>query len=122
MVKERFKRLTRATVFQIGLAVLALGAIGYEGFRLIGFDGASAGIAAEAVLVLVVFGWTGSYLRRVFTGKMTFVEQRKRYRKAYDELTKSELAAQFESMSEEEQIRLIEEMEDNKEALNPKTD
>ena len=103
--------MTRANVFQIGLAVLFLGPLGYAFFRSIGFEGASAGIAAEAILILIVFGWTGTYLLRVFTGKMTFMEQRKRYRDAYENKTNAELQSQFDSMSEEEQIRLIKEVE-----------
>ena len=103
--------MTRANVLQIGLAVLFLGAIGYAFFRSLGFEGASAGIAAEAILMLVVFGWTGNYLFRVFTGKMTFTEQRKRYREAYERMTTAELQSRFDSMSEEEQINFLKEME-----------
>ena len=111
MVRVRSDALTRANVLQIGLAVIFLGAVGYGFFRLIGFEGASAGIAAEAILVLIVFGWTGSYLFRVVTGKMTFTEQRKRYRDAYEKITSAELQAQFESMSEEDQMTLLKEVE-----------
>lgn len=104
--------MTRANVLQIGLTVLALGAIGYVCFRLIGFEAASAGIASEVLLVLIVFGWTGSYLLRVFTGKMTFMEQRKRYREAYEKVTNAEIDARFESLSEDEKDRLIKDLED----------
>ncbi|WP_320667814.1 DUF3007 family protein [Prochlorococcus sp. MIT 1307] len=103
--------MTRANVLQIGLATLFLGAFGYCFFRLIGFEGVSAGIAAEAILVLLVFGWTGTYLFRVVSGQMTFVEQRKRYRDAYEKVTNAELQSRFEAMSEEEQISLIKELE-----------
>ena len=105
--------MTRANVLQLGLLVLLLGAIGYGFFRLIGLEGISAGIAAEALLVFVVIGWTGSYLLRVVTGKMTFVEQRKRYLDAYEKLTTDELQSRFESMSEEQQIRLIKDLEED---------
>ena len=105
--------MTRANVLQLGLALIFLGALGYGFFRLIGFEGTSAGIAAEAILFLIVFGWTGSYLFRVFTGKMTFVEQRKRYIDAYEKLKTTELQSQFEAMSEEEQIRLIKDLEND---------
>ena len=104
--------MTRAKVLQLGLVILLLGGAGYACFRALGFDDTSAGIAAEAVLVLIVFAWTGSYFFRVITGKMTFVEQRKRYRKVYDELTNSKLQAKFDEMSEEDQIRLIKEMDE----------
>ncbi len=111
MVRERFEVLTRGNVLQIGLALFLLGAIGYGGFRFIGFESASAGIAAESILLLLVLAWTGSYLFRVVTGKMTFVEQRKRYLDAYEKLSTKEIQSRFESMTEEEQIRLIKEIE-----------
>ncbi len=106
--------MTRAKVLQLGLLILLLGGVGYFCFLTLGFDEASAGIAAEAVLVLIVFGWTGSYFFRVITGKMTFIEQRKRYRKVYDQLTNSKLQAKFDEMSEEDQLRLIKEIEEEK--------
>ena len=104
--------MTRAKVLQLGLLVLILGGVGYGCFRIFGFDEASAGIASEAVLILIVIGWTGSYFFRVFTGKMTFIEQRKRYRKVYDQLTNSKLQAKLDKMSDEDQIRLIKEIEE----------
>ena len=104
--------MTRSQVFLIGLIVFALGGLGYEVFQLIGFESISAGIAAQSLLILVVFGWTISYLFRVFTGNMTFMEQRKRYRKAYEKLTDEKILAQFESLTEEEKIELIKTVEE----------
>ncbi len=103
--------MTRAQVFQLGLVILLLGGAGYLGFRLFGFNEASAGIASEAVLVLIILAWTASYFFRVITGNMTFIEQRKRYRKAYDEKTNSQLKSRFDSLPQEEQIRLMKELE-----------
>ena len=114
MDKVRSEKLTRGNVIQFGFIVLALGGVGYGLFRVFGFDAQSAGIAAEATLVIGVLIWTASYLLRVVTGKMTFIEQRKRYIEAYEELTTSELQERFESMSKEEQMRLIEEIETEK--------
>ena len=111
MVKERFDLLTRAKVLQLGFFVFICGAIGYGAFRLIGLDDLSSGIAAEGLLVLAVIVWIGTYLFRVVTGKMTFVEQRKRYLDAYEKLSTKEIQSRFESMTEEEQIRLIKEIE-----------
>ncbi len=122
MVKERLSNLTRANVIQLGLVVLLLGAILYGVFRFVGFDSVNAGISAEALLVLVVFCWTGTYLFRVITGNMTFMEQRKRYVKAYEELTSVELKKRFESMSEQEQKKLLEEVEIENNTLHGETD
>ena len=99
-----------------------LGAIGYGAFRLIGLEGPTAGIAAESILIFIVLVWTGSYLTRVFTGKMTFIEQRKRYRNAYDKITDDKLQARFDSLSKEQQSELIKELETENNSLSLPTD
>ena len=106
--------MTRTNVIQIGLIAFLVGAIGYGSFLLLGFDSAKAGIASEALLVVLVIGWTGSYFLRVIGGKMTFIEQRKRYRKEYEELTNQMLQKKFDSMSEEEKNRLIKDLQIDK--------
>ncbi len=103
--------MTRARVIQLGLIVLLLGGSGYLGFRVFGFDELSAGIAAQVLLVLLICIWVGSYFSRVFTGNMTFNEQRKRYRDAYDQKLDERLQKEFNSMSEEDKIRLLKELE-----------
>jgi len=55
--------------------------------------------------------WTGSYLLRVVTGRMTFMEQRRRYRQAYDQVTDAELQARFDALSEAEQQALLAQLE-----------
>ena len=111
MVKRRIKSLTRAKVIQIGFSILILGGFGYGSLRLIGFDGLPAGIAAEALLLFLILGWTASYLFRVVTGNMTFMEQRRRYRQAYEAMTDAELQAAFEGMSQEEKEQLMKEID-----------
>ena len=96
--------MTRGRVLLIGLAVLALGGVGLLGFRAAGLEGFSAGIAAQALLVII---WTGSYLFRVVTGNMTFMEQRRRYRAVYDEQTTQDLEARFDALPEAEQQELL---------------
>ena len=103
--------MTRSKVFQIGLIVFVLGVLVYEMFQLFGFESISAGIASQSVLILIVFAWTASYLFRVFTGNMTFMEQRKRYREAYEKLTDEKISEKLDSMTEEEKIKLIREFE-----------
>ena len=99
--------MTRAKVLLIGLAVFGLGAIGYAGFDAAGFQGFSAGIAAQSLLVLIVLVWTGSYLFRVVTGQMTFMEQRRRYRDVYDEQARKDLEDRFDALPAEEQHALL---------------
>ena len=103
--------MTRAKVFFIGLVFFALGGFLYGIFQLIGFESLSAGIAAQLILILIIFGWTVSYLFRVFTGNMTFMEQRKRYRQAYEKLTDKKIREKFDSMTDEEKIELIRKIE-----------
>ena len=103
--------MTRAKVIQLGFLVLLAGGLGYFLFGLAGLDGQSAGIASEAVLIFGVLIWTASYLFRVFSGQMTFMEQRKRYRREYEKLTADELQAKFEKMSDEDKLSLLKELE-----------
>ena len=99
--------MTRAKVFQIGLVVFLLGVLGYEVFQFLGFESLSAGIATQSILILIIIAWTASYLLRVFSGNMTFMEQRKRYREAYEKLTDEKIKEKFEAMTEEEKIELL---------------
>ena len=99
--------MTRAKVFQIGLLVFVLGGLGYEVFQFLGFESISAGIATQSILALIIFSWTASYLFRVFSGNMTFMEQRKRYREAYEKLTDQKIKEKFDAMTEEEKIQLL---------------
>ena len=99
----------------MGLFLFLLGGFGYKAFQLLGFEAISSGIAAEAILILLVFGWTGTYLFRVFTGKMTFMEQRKRYRKTYEMLTEKKLQEKLDAMSDQEKMELIERVEKDQE-------
>ena len=104
--------MTRAKVFQIGLIVFLLGGLGYEVFQLVGLESISAGIAAQSILILLVFAWTASYLFRVFSGNMTFMEQRKRYREAYEKLTDDKIREKFEAMTDEEKNQLLKTVEE----------
>jgi hypothetical protein len=105
--------VTRGQALLLGFALLGLGAAGYGVFRVSGLEGFSPGIAASALVLLLVLGWTGTYLARVVTGRMTFSEQRKIYRKTYDALTTAELQTRFDALPADEQARLLAELEGN---------
>ena len=89
-----------------------LGGLGYEVFQFLGFESITAGIATQSILALIVFSWTASYLFRVFSGNMTFMEQRKRYREAYEKLTDEKIREKLEAMTEEEKIKLLKTVEE----------
>ena len=105
--------MTRAKVFQIGLIVFLLGGFGFELFQIFGFESITAGIATQLILILIILAWTASYLFRVFSGNMTFMEQRKRYIEAYEKLTDQKIMEKFEAMTEEEKIRLLKTIEED---------
>ncbi|MEI8250447.1 MAG: DUF3007 family protein [Synechococcus sp. ELA057] len=103
--------MTRGQALLAGLGVFTIGGLGYWGFgRFGGLEGFDTGIAASVLLMAVVLIWTGSYLFRVVSGRMTYMEQRRTYRTAYDAATDAELLARFEALSPEEQQRLLAEV------------
>lgn len=102
--------MTRGQVLLFGLALLGGGLGGLALFQASGLEGFSAGIAASLLLLLVIVGWTGSYLLRVVTGTMTFSEQRRRYRVGYEAATDAALEQRFASLSPAEQERLLAEI------------
>lgn len=104
------QRLTRGGALLAGAAVFAIGGLGYWAFQAAGFEGFSAGIAAQALLVGIVLVWTGSYLFRVVTGNMTYMQQRRRYRSTYDAATDDELQKRFDALSPDEQEKLLREL------------
>ena len=102
--------MTRGRAILLGVVVFGLGGLGYWGFGASGLEGSAAGITASSVLMLLVIGWIASYLLRVVTGKMTYMEQRRRYRAAYDAVTDEALQAKFDALPPEEQARLLAEV------------
>ena len=102
--------MSRGQAILLGLAILGLGGGGYLIFRAGGLEGFGPGIAAASLLMLIVLGWTASYLVRVVSGRMTYMDQRRTYRAAYDAFTDAELLRRFEGLSPEEQARLLEEV------------
>ena len=65
------------------------------------------------ILIMIVITWVSSYVIRVVNGKMTFMEQRKRYRKEYEKIVNDKLEIKFNSLSKEEQEKLMEDLEKN---------
>ena len=104
------QRLTRGGALLAGAAMFAIGGLGYWAFQAAGFEGFSTGIAAQALLVAIVLVWTGSYLFRVITGNMTYMQQRRRYRSTYDAATDDELQKRFDALSPDEQEKLLREL------------
>ena len=105
--------MTKGKVVQIGIFISLIGVISYELAPQFGLDRFTSYTISSFVLILIVTTWVSSYVFRVVSGKMTFMEQRKRYRKEYEKIVNDKLDAKFNSLSKEEQEKLMEELENN---------
>ena len=111
MAKDKY--LTKGKVIQIGLFISFIGLISYKVAPQIGVDNFTATTLSSCILILIVITWVTSYVYRVVNGKMTFMEQRKRYRKEYEKIVNDKLETKFNALSKEEQQRLMEDLEKN---------
>jgi Protein of unknown function (DUF3007) len=89
--------MRRIDVIAIGVAVFAVGGVGYLALKLAGIDNINAGIWSQLILIAIVIAWTGSYIFRVATKQMTYNQQLKDYEEAVlqkrlEELSPEELA------------------------------
>ena len=105
--------MTKGKVVQIGIFFSLIGLISYKFAPQFGLDNFTASTISSSVLILIVITWVTSYVYRVVNGKMTFMEQRKRYRKEYEKMVNDKLETKFNALSEEEQQKLMEEIEKN---------
>ena len=105
--------MTKGKVIQIGIIVSLIGIISYKFSPRIGLDNFTASTISSCILILIVVTWVTSYVYRVVNGKMTFMEQRKRYRKQYEKVVNDKLETKFNSLSKEEQEKLMKDLEKN---------
>ena len=101
--------MTNGKALLLAFGVLGLGGVGYAVAQAGGLGGFSAGIASASLLMALVLAWTATYLFRVVSGQMTFIQQRRQYREAYDAFTTEALQRKFDALSPEEQERLLRE-------------
>ena len=105
--------MTKGKVIQLGLFISFVGLISYKLAPQIGIDNFTASTLSSCILILIVITWVTSYVYRVVNGKMTFMEQRKRYRKEYEKVVSDKLETKFNALSKEEQQKLMEDLEKN---------
>ena len=105
--------MTKGKVVQIGLLISLLGLLSYKLSPQLGIDNFTAGKISNFILIVIVITWVLSYVFRVVNGKMTFMEQRKRYRKEYEKIVNDKLEIKFNSLSKEEQEKLMKDLEKN---------
>ena len=105
--------MTKGKVIQIGIFVSLIGLISYKFLPQIGLEIFTAPTISSCILILIIVTWVTSYFYRVVNGKMTFMEQRKRYRKEYEKVVSDKLETKFNALSKEEQQKLMEDLEKN---------
>ena len=105
--------MTKGKVIQIGIFVSLIGLISYQFAPQIGIYNFTASTISSCILIMIVVTWVTSYVYRVVNGKMTFMEQRKRYRKEYEKVVSDKLETKFNALSKEEQQKLMEDLEKN---------
>jgi len=105
--------LTKGKVIQIGIFVSLIGLMSYKFAPQIGIDNYAASTISSCILILIVVTWVTSYVYRVVNGKMTFMEQRKRYREKYEKIINDKLENKFNALSKEEQEKLMKDLGEN---------
>ena len=105
--------MTKGKVLQIGLLISLLGISSYKFVPQFGVDNFATSTISNFILIVIVITWVSSYVFRVVNGKMTFMEQRKRYRKEYEKIVNDKLEIKFNSLSKEEQEKLMEDLDEN---------
>ena len=103
--------MTKGKVIQFGLLIFLLGVLSYKFAPQFGIDNFTASTLSNFILIAIVITWVLSYVFRVVNGKMTFMEQRKRYRKKYEKIINDKLEIKFNSLSKDEQEKLMEDLE-----------
>ena len=105
--------MSKVKVVQIGILISLLGFISYKSVAEFGIDNFTASTISSCILILIVITWVASYVYRVVNGNMTFMEQRKRYRKEYEKVMNDKLESKFNALAKEDQDKLMEELEKN---------
>ena len=105
--------MTKGKVIQIGILLSLVGLISYKFAPQIGIDNFTSSTISSSILILIVITWVTSYVYRVVNGKMTFMEQRKRYRKEYEKVVNDKLETKFNALPKEEQEKLLDDLEKN---------
>ena len=104
--------MTKLKVLQIGVFLAIIGFLSYKFAPFFGLSEISTSSISNLILITIVLVWVSSYLLRVINGNMTFMEQRKRYRQLYEEKFTEKLEKKFELLSNDEQKKLLEELDE----------
>ena len=104
--------MTKGKVIQIGFLFALVGFISIKILPLAGYTELTTSSISSVLLILIIILWVLSYVYRVMNGNMTFMEQRKRYRTKYEKVIDEKLQNKFNSLSDEDQEKLLKEIEE----------
>ena len=104
--------MTKLKVLQLGVLLAIIGGFSYKFTQYFGLGAINTSSLSNLVLIIIVLVWVSSYLLRVINGNMTFMEQRKRYRQLYEKKFTEKLEKKFELLSNDEQKKLLEELDE----------
>ena len=104
--------MTKLKVLQLGFFLALIGFFSYKFAPFFGLSAINTISISNLILITIVLVWVSSYLLRVINGNMTFMEQRKRYRQVYEKKFTEKLEKKFESLSNDEQKKLLEELDE----------
>ena len=104
--------MTKLKVLQLGVLLAIIGFLSYKFSPYFGLSEISTSSISNLILITIVLVWVSSYLLRVINGNMTFMEQRKRYRQVYEKKITEKLEKKFESLTNDEQKKLLEELDE----------
>ena len=110
--------MTKLKVLQLGLLLAVVVFFSYKFAPYFGLSEISTSSISNLILITIVLAWVSSYLLRVINGNMTFMEQRKRYRKVYEQKFTEKLEKKFESLSSDEQKKLLEKLDEKNKFIN----
>jgi Protein of unknown function (DUF3007) len=99
--------MRRIDALLITLVVFVGGGLSYVILQVVGLDSIDAGIWSQVALILVVLGWSATYVFRVSNRNMTYDQQRAEYEDAV-------LQQRLDSMTPEEIAKLQAEIEAEK--------
>jgi Protein of unknown function (DUF3007) len=102
--------MRRIDALLITLVVFIGGGLSYVILQAVGLDSINAGIWSQTALVLVILGWSATYLFRVSNRSMTYDQQRADYENAV-------LQQRLDSMTPEEIAQLQAEIESEKKPM-----
>jgi hypothetical protein len=101
--------MRRIDILGLGLGVFVAAGLVYLALQLFGLDSINAGIWTQAALVVLLIGWSLTYLFRVGSKNMTYNQQLKDYEEAV-------MQQRLAEMSPEELAQLQQEIEQGKES------